>query len=124
MRSTFTLGRLAGVEVGFNWSWLIVVALVGWSLAGAVFPANTPGLAGTTYAIMAVIAGPAFPCPRRRAAARPALGDRRPADPGRAGERHARCPGPPREARHRLTTGSPPGREVHLPTDAGTRGEA
>ena len=60
MKSTFTLGRLVGVEVGFNWSWLIVVALVGWSLAGAVFPASTPGLAGTTCAIMAVIAVPAF----------------------------------------------------------------
>ena len=60
MKSTFTLGRLAGVDVGFNWSWLIVVALVGWSLAGAIFPESTPGLAGTTYAIMAVIAVPAF----------------------------------------------------------------
>ena len=60
MKSTFTLGRLAGVEVGFNWSWLIVVALVGWSLAGAVFPDSSPGLSDTTYAIMAVIAVPAF----------------------------------------------------------------
>jgi len=60
MKSTFTLGRLAGVEVGFNWSWLIVVALIGWSLAEAVFPDSTPGLASTTYVIMAAIAVPAF----------------------------------------------------------------
>ena len=44
MKPTFTLGRVAGVEVGINWTWLLVVALIGWSLAGTVFPEATPGL--------------------------------------------------------------------------------
>jgi len=31
--ASFTLGRIAGVQVGVNWSWLLVFALVPWSLA-------------------------------------------------------------------------------------------
>jgi Zn-dependent protease/CBS domain-containing protein len=57
---TFRLGRFAGVEVGINWTWLIVVALVAWSLADAVFPETNPGLAQSTYVVMAVVAVPIF----------------------------------------------------------------
>ena len=38
MTPTFRLGRIAGVEIGVNWTWLIVVVLVAWSLADGVFP--------------------------------------------------------------------------------------
>jgi Zn-dependent protease len=60
MKPTFTLGRIAGVEVGINWSWLLVVGLIGWSLGAAVFPASTPGLSSAAYADMAVVAVPTF----------------------------------------------------------------
>jgi Zn-dependent protease/CBS domain-containing protein len=60
MTPTFRLGRIAGVEIGINWTWLIVVALVAWSLADGVFPETNPGLADTTYVAMAVIAVPVF----------------------------------------------------------------
>lgn len=60
MTPTFRLGRIAGVEIGINWTWLIVVALVAWSLADGVFPETNPGLAEETYVVMAVIAVPVF----------------------------------------------------------------
>jgi hypothetical protein len=39
---TFSLGRVAGVEIGINWSWVIVFALIVWSLAATVFPGQNP----------------------------------------------------------------------------------
>ena len=41
--STITLGRVAGIEIGINWTWLGIFALIVWSLAGVEFPADTPG---------------------------------------------------------------------------------
>jgi Zn-dependent protease len=56
MTSSFKLGRLAGVEIGIHWSWLLIFALIVWSLGGAVFPETNPGLGDRTYAAMAVVA--------------------------------------------------------------------
>lgn len=56
MKPTFRLGRLAGVEVGIHWSWLLVFALIVWSLAGAVYPETNPGLGDGTYIAMGFIA--------------------------------------------------------------------
>jgi Zn-dependent protease/CBS domain-containing protein len=56
MHASVTLGRVAGVEIGINWSWLIVVALILWSLAAAVFPEENPGLSDGAYAAMAAVA--------------------------------------------------------------------
>ena len=33
MQTTFRLGRVAGVEIGLNWSWFFVFALIVWSLS-------------------------------------------------------------------------------------------
>ena len=60
MHASVSLGRIAGVEIGFNWSWLIVVALIVWSLAAAVFPDENPGLADGAYAAMAIVAALLF----------------------------------------------------------------
>ena len=51
--SSVTLGRVAGVEVGVNWSWLVIVGLIFASLALAVFPTESPGLSDGAYAGMA-----------------------------------------------------------------------
>src|ERR671915_522842 len=56
MTDSFRLGRIAGVEVGFNWSLLVIFALMVWSLRSAVFPDQNPGLADGTYLAMAVAA--------------------------------------------------------------------
>jgi Zn-dependent protease/CBS domain-containing protein len=60
MTSSFTLGRIAGIEIGINWSWLVVFALIVWSLAAVVFPEQTPGLAGEVYVVMAVVGAIVF----------------------------------------------------------------
>lgn len=56
MTAAFRLGRIAGIEIGAHWSWLLVVALVVWSLADGVFPDTNPGLADGTYLAMAIVA--------------------------------------------------------------------
>lgn len=60
MDASIRIGRIAGIEIGINWSWLIVFGLITWSLAAAVFPHENPGLADQTYLAMAVIAALAF----------------------------------------------------------------
>lgn len=56
LHASFVLGRVAGVEIGVNWSWIVVVGLVGWSLGAVVFPDEVPGLSDGTYLAMALIA--------------------------------------------------------------------
>jgi Zn-dependent protease/CBS domain-containing protein len=56
MHMDMRLGRVGGVEVGINWSWLIVVALVTWSLAAQVFPVTNKGHSPGTYLAMALVA--------------------------------------------------------------------
>jgi len=51
---TIRLGKVAGVEVGLNWTWLLIVALIVASLGLEVFPTQNPGLSDGTYAAMAV----------------------------------------------------------------------
>ena len=58
--ASFSLGRVAGVPIGVNWSWLLVLVLVTWSLAAAVFPEQNPGLSDITYGVMAGLAAVLF----------------------------------------------------------------
>jgi Zn-dependent protease/predicted transcriptional regulator len=58
--SSIRLGRIAGVEVGINWSWLVVFALISWSLAAGVFPDQNRGLSDSTYVAMALVAAVLF----------------------------------------------------------------
>jgi Zn-dependent protease len=54
------LGRIAGIRIGVNWSWLIVFALIVWSLAVAVFPSQNPGFSDGEYIALAVVAALLF----------------------------------------------------------------
>jgi Zn-dependent protease/CBS domain-containing protein len=54
--ASVSLGRIAGVRVGVNWSWLLILVLLTLSLAAAVFPTGNPGLSDWTYAAMAGVA--------------------------------------------------------------------
>jgi Zn-dependent protease/predicted transcriptional regulator len=38
MRSGFKVGKLFGINIFIDWSWLLIFLLVTWNLAGAVFP--------------------------------------------------------------------------------------
>ena len=60
MNGNLTLGRLGGVEVRIHWSWLIVFALIVWSLQATVFPSQNPGLSGGVHLAMAVVAALLF----------------------------------------------------------------
>ncbi len=60
MSPTFTLARIAGIRVGINWSWLIVFALIVWTLESAVFPASNPDLSQAAYIAMAIAAALLF----------------------------------------------------------------
>jgi Zn-dependent protease len=60
MNPSIRLGRVAGIELGAHWSWLLVVALIVWSLADSVFPATNPGLSDGTYLPMAAAAALLF----------------------------------------------------------------
>jgi Zn-dependent protease len=54
------LGRVGGVEIGINWTWLIIAGLIVWSLADAVFPEENPGLGDGAYIGMAAAAALLF----------------------------------------------------------------
>lgn len=60
MNESFSLGRIAGIRIGFNWSWFVVFGLVVWMLAVNVFPAREPGLGGEIYVLMAAIGAVLF----------------------------------------------------------------
>jgi Zn-dependent protease/CBS domain-containing protein len=53
-RGTIRLACVAGVEIEAHWSWTLIVALLVWSLASAVFPASNPGLGDGTYVAMGI----------------------------------------------------------------------
>ena len=54
------LGRVSGIRIGLHWSWLVVFALVAWTLATSVFPSWNPGLGKGTYWAMAIVAAVLF----------------------------------------------------------------
>ena len=54
------LGRIAGIRIGVNWSWLIVFGLIVWTLASGVFPSQNPALSKGTYIAMAIVAAVVF----------------------------------------------------------------
>jgi len=60
MNGNLSIGRYGGVEVRLNWSLLVVVALIVWSLTDGVFPSQNPGLSHNTYLGMAVVASLLF----------------------------------------------------------------
>ena len=60
MRTSYTLGRVAGIEIGINWSVLALLALIMWTLATGVFPDQNPGLGDNAYFAMAVVASFGF----------------------------------------------------------------
>jgi Zn-dependent protease len=60
MNPSIQLGRIAGIRIGVHWSWLIVFALIVWSLAVAVFPSQNPGFSDAAYLAMAVAAAILF----------------------------------------------------------------
>src|SRR5579875_2339978 len=49
MTPTIRLGKLFGIEVGFNWSLVVIFVLVAWTLASSVLPTAVPGEPALAY---------------------------------------------------------------------------
>jgi hypothetical protein len=60
MTGNVSLGRVGGVEVRISWSWLVILALIVWSLADGVFPSQNPGLSRGVHLAMAIVAALLF----------------------------------------------------------------
>jgi Zn-dependent protease/CBS domain-containing protein len=60
MTESLTLGRIFGIRVGLNWSLVVVIALIAWTLATGSFPADAPGLGAGAYWAAGVVAAVVF----------------------------------------------------------------
>src|ERR1700737_1325989 len=49
MNENLSLGRIAGIHVGLNWSLLVVAALIAWSIATGILPTAAPGQTSGAY---------------------------------------------------------------------------
>jgi Zn-dependent protease/CBS domain-containing protein len=56
LNSSFVLGKIRGIEIGINYTWLIALGLITWSLAVGFFPAQFPGWQPETYWTVAALA--------------------------------------------------------------------
>ncbi|MBO0685978.1 MAG: site-2 protease family protein [Candidatus Dormibacteraeota bacterium] len=60
MNENLSLGRIAGIRIGLNWSLLVVVALIAWSLAATILPSADPGQPVAAYWTAGVISALVF----------------------------------------------------------------
>ena len=60
MDENVSLGEIAGIHVGFNWSLLVVAALIAWSLATSFLPSAAPGQTSAAYWTAGVISAFVF----------------------------------------------------------------
>ena len=60
MAETISLGRVAGIHVGLNWSMLFIFVLVVWSLADQLLPDAAPDQSAAAYWLVAVLAAVLF----------------------------------------------------------------
>jgi len=60
MTPTIRLGRLFGIEVGFNWSLIVIFVLVAWTLASSVLPAAAPGQPMLAYWLTGLVGAVIF----------------------------------------------------------------
>jgi Zn-dependent protease len=60
MRSGFSIGRIFGIRIFIDWSWLFIFLLVTWNLAGALFPSLHPEWSLGLRLLMGVLASVLF----------------------------------------------------------------
>src|SRR5260221_7566494 len=60
MNENISLGRIFGIHVGFNWSLLVVTALIAWSLATGILPPAAPGETSSAYWTAGVVSAFVF----------------------------------------------------------------
>lgn len=60
MNESFRLGRIAGIPVGVNWSVLVILWLLAWSLAVGYLPTTEPGYEPLEYWLVGIAAAVVF----------------------------------------------------------------
>ena len=60
MREQIHLATIAGIRVGANWSVLVVLLMIAWSLASNLLPAAAPGYSPAAYWVAAALAAVLF----------------------------------------------------------------
>src|ERR1700682_1480447 len=55
MNENVSLGRIAGIHAGLNWSLLVIAALIAWSLANSLLPSAAPGQTSGAYLFAGVV---------------------------------------------------------------------
>jgi Zn-dependent protease/CBS domain-containing protein len=60
MTPSIRLGRLFGIEVGFNWSLIFIFALYAWTLATTILPVDAPGYPALVYWAVAAVGAVLF----------------------------------------------------------------
>jgi Zn-dependent protease/CBS domain-containing protein len=60
VNENLSLGRIAGIHVGLNWSLLVVAALIAWSLATGILPPAAPGETSGAYWTAGVVSAFVF----------------------------------------------------------------
>jgi PDZ domain-containing secreted protein/Zn-dependent protease/predicted transcriptional regulator len=60
MNTSFRIIRVRGIEIGANWSWLLVFAYMIWQLSTLIFPTVYPGLSESSYWAMGFVTGVLF----------------------------------------------------------------
>ena len=60
MAPTIRLGSIFGIEIGANWSLIFVFALIAWTLATGVLPADVPHQASSAYWLAGAVGAIAF----------------------------------------------------------------
>jgi Zn-dependent protease/CBS domain-containing protein len=52
---SFSIGRVAGIDIAIHYTWLFAVALIAWSLAAGYYPSDVPGLGASTYWLIGLL---------------------------------------------------------------------
>src|SRR2546421_11342281 len=60
MSSSIRLGRLFGIEVGFNWSLIFIFGLVTWTLATSFLPTAAPHYGAALYWVVGAVGAVLF----------------------------------------------------------------
>ncbi|MFA5400353.1 MAG: site-2 protease family protein [Dehalococcoidia bacterium] len=56
MKGSLRIARIAGIDIGIHYTWIIIFILICWSLAVGYFPAEYPGWEGIIYWVTAAVA--------------------------------------------------------------------
>jgi Zn-dependent protease/CBS domain-containing protein len=55
MQGSFSIGKIAGIDIRIHYTWLFAFLLITWSLASGFFPGSNPGLSPVTYWVIGAI---------------------------------------------------------------------